>query len=357
MLDIFISYSRENQDIAKGLIQDLKSLEHKVWYDEDLSGGKVWWDHILKKILECDLFVYVLSPNSLDSYACKSELSYAIALNKRILPVLVSDDVSINLLPSNLSIIQHVDYRLQDKYAILSLIKALQNLPATIAMPAPLPTPPEVPISYLGNLKDEIESPTTLSFSEQAALIVKLKEHYNNVNERDDVVQLLFRLRKRDDLLAKVAKEIDSLVESNQTTQGQPSKDEDIQEANENVVEGKRKEKTRKEWKGNIVTMESFYVKIQVDLTHDSRIIELIFGEGDRGNRWNPGKEFVKVDGKTVLSVFNKANTDNLDFYIIEGANQLPANIYFAVEPTFFSLKWKVLRLIVDNKVLIDERF
>ena len=156
-LDIFISYSRKDQAMAKTLVQDFESLEHRVWFDQDLPGGKVWWDHVLTQIHECDLFVYALSPSSLDSYACKNECSYAFALNKTILPVLVSEGVSVNLLPSNLSTIQYVDYRPQDRQAAISLAKAVQNVPAPVAMPDPLPAPPEVPISYLGNLKNEIE--------------------------------------------------------------------------------------------------------------------------------------------------------------------------------------------------------
>lgn len=218
MLDIFISYSHEDQAIVKTLAQDFVSLGHKVWFDQDLIGGKVWWDQILAKIRECDLFVFVLSPNSLDSYACNNECSYAVALNKRILPVLVNDDVSINLLPSNLSAIQYVDYRLQDRQAVLSIVKAVQNLPTLVAMPNPLPAPPDVPISDLGNLKTKIVSQAPLSFEEQTALVIKIKEYLSNLKERDDALLLLSRLRRRDDLFAKVGKEIDDLLGISKTT-------------------------------------------------------------------------------------------------------------------------------------------
>jgi hypothetical protein len=33
----------------------------------------VWWNHILTRIRECDVFVFAVSPESLDSQACKHD--------------------------------------------------------------------------------------------------------------------------------------------------------------------------------------------------------------------------------------------------------------------------------------------
>lgn len=60
-----------------------------------------------------------------DSVACKREYQYAAALQKPILPVLVADDVSTSLLPSELQKIQFVDYKLRDINSIKSLARAL----------------------------------------------------------------------------------------------------------------------------------------------------------------------------------------------------------------------------------------
>jgi hypothetical protein len=97
-----------------------------------LSGGQAWWEQILKQIRECDVFI--LSPESLDSVACKRELSYAMDLGKPILPILVADDVSINLLSPELSKIQFVDYRKQDRKAAIRLAKAISTV--SLATPA-----------------------------------------------------------------------------------------------------------------------------------------------------------------------------------------------------------------------------
>ena len=205
----FISYSRENQKVVKILAEDLQALGPEVWLDQQLTGGQAWWDEILSRIRQCDLFVFALSPVALSSQACKREYIYAFNLGKRILPVLVAEGVSMGLLPPELSTVQFVDYRRQDKQAGLALSRSLQHLPAPQPLPDPLPEPPEVPISYLSSLKDRIESPGALSFEEQSALVVKLKEHLSNKGEFDDTCTLLRQLRERDDLFAKVSKEID----------------------------------------------------------------------------------------------------------------------------------------------------
>lgn len=80
MMKIFISYSRENQDVIKILSQYFDELGYKVWFDYELTGGQAWWEQILENIRECDLFVISLSPHVLDSHACKLEWTYAHAL-------------------------------------------------------------------------------------------------------------------------------------------------------------------------------------------------------------------------------------------------------------------------------------
>lgn len=212
MSQIFICYSRHNQDIVKTLSQDLEELGHTVWFDQELSGGQIWWDQILEKIRQCDIFVLALAQEALDSHACKLEYTYASSLGKILLPVVVADGVSMNLLPPVLSKIQHMDYRVQDKKTAFTFVKTFQKLPPSKKLPDPLPAPPDVPISYLGNLNEQIETASTLNFQDQTALVFKLKERLREVESSDDALDLLRKFRKRDDLLAKVAGEIDSIL-------------------------------------------------------------------------------------------------------------------------------------------------
>lgn len=212
MVEIFISYSHKNETVTRSLVDDIEALGHAVWFDHELTGGQAWWDKILAKVRDCDLFVFVLDPESLDSTACKLEYGYAADLGKSILPVLVANDVSTKLLPIALSQIQFVDYRKKDRSAALALARAIATVPPPKPLPDPLPSPPQAPISYLANLAEKVETTTTLSYESQCALLVDLKKSLRDTENADDTRMLIERLRKRRDLFVTIGEEIDDLV-------------------------------------------------------------------------------------------------------------------------------------------------
>ena len=141
MAKVVISYSRENDRIARNVARDIEAIGHAVWFDKALSGGQVWWDQILATIRDCDVFALILSPESLNSAACRREYSYAADLGKPILPVMVSEGVSINLLPPALSKLQYIDYLKQDRDAALGLARALTSVPPPPHYPIRCPRP------------------------------------------------------------------------------------------------------------------------------------------------------------------------------------------------------------------------
>lgn len=212
MARVFISYSSKSKDKVQGLAQDLETAGYQIWFDHKLTGGQAWWDQILEQIRQCDLFVFALTPEAMDSYPCKLEYTYAHDLGKNVLPVLLSEGVSANMLPPPLTTIQFVDYCGDDKQAAFRLMNALNHLPAAQPLPESLPEPPPVPISYIGSLKEQIDAPGSLSFEEQAALVFRLKEHIQEPDNHDDAITLMKQLRKRDDLYARIGEEIDSVL-------------------------------------------------------------------------------------------------------------------------------------------------
>ncbi|MEM9276836.1 MAG: toll/interleukin-1 receptor domain-containing protein, partial [Cyanobacteria bacterium P01_F01_bin.143] len=212
MANVFISYNRQSESIVRTLVSDIESLNNTVWFDQELSGGQVWWDQIMAKIRNCDVFVFVVTPESLNSEACKREYSYADDLGKPILPILVADGVSTNLLPSALSQIQFVDYRQQDRSSAFRLARAFATIPAPKPLPNPPPPPPQAPISYLGTLTERIETTDTLSYEEQDSLLLNLKRGWREPRIKNDVRTLLTKFRKRRDLFVVIAEEIDELL-------------------------------------------------------------------------------------------------------------------------------------------------
>ena len=213
MTKIFISYNRQSEDITKTLAHNMERLGHTVWFDNALTGGQGWWDQILAKVRDCDIFIFVMDPAALDSIACKREYGYAAALGKPILPVQVADGVSIKRLPHELAQIQFVDYRGQDRdTAVFSFVQALAAVPPSGPLPDPLPPSPEVPLSYLGSFDARVADAAPLSYGDQSEMLVKLSGSLRDPTDADDARKVLERLRKRDDLYAGIAEQIDIVL-------------------------------------------------------------------------------------------------------------------------------------------------
>jgi TIR domain len=91
MANIFASYSRADIVFIEKLFELIKLArpQDDTWYDADITGGEYWWKTILEEIGKCDLFIYLISNESLESPYCQAELREALRLNKHILPVIV----------------------------------------------------------------------------------------------------------------------------------------------------------------------------------------------------------------------------------------------------------------------------
>jgi len=212
MSDVFLCYSRSNEGAATGLAEDIRALGYSLWYDREVSGGQEWWDQILARIRESGVFILALSPRSLESEACKREYTYAAELGRPILPVVVESGISANLLPPILSGIQFVDYTVTDRNAGLRLARALSSVPTPGPLPDPLPPEPPVPVSYLGGLTERIQAEQELTFGEQSSLLVDLRRALGDQDTRADALTLASKFRRRRDLLAVVADDLDAIL-------------------------------------------------------------------------------------------------------------------------------------------------
>src|ERR1051325_10845999 len=90
--DVFVSYSRRDQEFVRGLHSALTAARRDVWVDwEDIPPSADWLGEIERAIESADTVVFVLSPDSVSSKTCRHECSHAAQCNKRILPVLIRD--------------------------------------------------------------------------------------------------------------------------------------------------------------------------------------------------------------------------------------------------------------------------
>lgn len=147
MTRVFISYSRNdrrrNRRAVTDLTRALDAAGFEVWRDNELVGGQSWWDEILRQLRSTDAVVAVISPTSAESPACRSELAYASAVHRTVIPVQV-DDLGPAQAPGNLPSVQWIDYRKRSQEELLSLVKAV-NLAHPGPAPDPLPDPPDAP--------------------------------------------------------------------------------------------------------------------------------------------------------------------------------------------------------------------
>jgi hypothetical protein len=201
---VFISYSRKDQEAVKRVAAELDQLGQEVWLDQELSGGQQWWDAILDQIRECRCFIFGLSETSLNSLACRSELDYAHALARPIIPVLVGQPVPDPILPPMLAETQRVDATNPRQLA-----RALLALPPPPALPDPLPVPPPVPISYINEIADKVNQ-EHLTVAEQHDILGRLKPRLRDEDAREGALTLLRRLRRHQDINAWVAEDIDA---------------------------------------------------------------------------------------------------------------------------------------------------
>jgi hypothetical protein len=90
MTQVFISYSRKDLVFVERLAEDLKAAGLEVWYDlSGLDGGTRWGREIQSAIQQSQIFVVVLSPNSIDSEWVEKEFMYANSLKRKIIPLLL----------------------------------------------------------------------------------------------------------------------------------------------------------------------------------------------------------------------------------------------------------------------------
>src|SRR5512133_2875045 len=111
MAKVFISYSRKDIEFAKRLTEELQKSELDFWVDwEGIPPTVDWWMQIEKGIEEADVFLFLISPDSVKSKICTQEIDYAIKNGKRLIPLMVRD-VKGDDIPAQLSHINWIFFR------------------------------------------------------------------------------------------------------------------------------------------------------------------------------------------------------------------------------------------------------
>ncbi|MEO0434720.1 MAG: TIR domain-containing protein, partial [Cyanobacteria bacterium J06656_5] len=113
-LDVFVSYSRVDADFARRLNEALQIQGKRTWFDqESIATGADFQQEIYLGIENSDVFLFVLSPQSVASPYCADEVEYAESLNKRMVTVL-HRPVDVENLHPVLAKLQWLDFRDHD---------------------------------------------------------------------------------------------------------------------------------------------------------------------------------------------------------------------------------------------------
>lgn len=92
MTHIFISYSRKDLAIAEKIINVLAKDDLEPWVDwKSIAKGEKFEREIQQGIEKAEVFLFLVSPNSVQSKWCIREIDHAVKNGKRILPIVIND--------------------------------------------------------------------------------------------------------------------------------------------------------------------------------------------------------------------------------------------------------------------------
>jgi hypothetical protein len=128
VLRVFLSYAAADSAYAHKLHYILSQrLNLRIFTDKALSAGEDWKSKLKNELAQCDIFVVLLSPNSVQSAWVLQELGAAWMLEKPILPI-VTDSQVLTRIPVELRNVQLVDIQdLENPETVNQIIESFEE--------------------------------------------------------------------------------------------------------------------------------------------------------------------------------------------------------------------------------------
>ena len=89
--DVYLSYTSNNEQIARALVGEMTSQGRSVWWDKSIEKGVDWRLESVRAIELSKAFVVLFSKESNSSKRLKKELAIADNLDKIVIPVMIDD--------------------------------------------------------------------------------------------------------------------------------------------------------------------------------------------------------------------------------------------------------------------------
>jgi hypothetical protein len=109
---VFISYTRDDSEAARNVVESLGDAEVAGWMDEaDVNSGAPLSVAIKKAMREASAVIVLVSSQSAYSEWLQFEVGAALAMDKHIIPVVISGGDSEHGLPEWLKDMKYIDAR------------------------------------------------------------------------------------------------------------------------------------------------------------------------------------------------------------------------------------------------------
>ncbi len=110
MTQVFLSYAEADREVVDKIRKRLMQEGFTVWLNTtDIQTGVDFQEAINRGIEEADNIIHLISPAALRSQYCQQEIAYALALHKRIIPILI-EPTDENQIEPALRVLQYIDF-------------------------------------------------------------------------------------------------------------------------------------------------------------------------------------------------------------------------------------------------------
>ncbi len=131
--DVFISYSRNDKEIAQGVAHFLEDNGIRCWLDyRDIGVGELWAETIKNAIRNSTVVIAILTEHYNNSPSCENEIVLAARCEKHIIPIKFDDSELSGVLAFQLAVLDWIPAN-QGKEWQSKLIKDLKQILARSA--------------------------------------------------------------------------------------------------------------------------------------------------------------------------------------------------------------------------------
>jgi len=88
---IFVSYAHEDAEVVFRHLLWLREHGVNVWYDDGISPGKNWRNEVVRAMAGAHLFLFFVSPKSIESKHCLNEVDFALDSSRPLLSAYVAE--------------------------------------------------------------------------------------------------------------------------------------------------------------------------------------------------------------------------------------------------------------------------